>query len=186
MSIEKFCCGLRWRVSSRYAEFNRAQAWTSRSRPSARLPRPRVVMAMSLAWPVRGRRFGGRGGARLGYSVSLNFQHLFEYFCNMKPKKRNDVTIHRDNTTFCMTHHHHTSKQARAGALMAHHLAWMSHHTGGSPSTPTIHPCGWLNLTTTTTRRKSQTQRCDSMGAEHPNNFEQAVVPSRDVLFHAR
>ena len=29
----------------------------------------------------------------------------------------------------------------RVGALMAHNLAWVSHHTGGSWSTPTAHPC---------------------------------------------
>ena len=41
--------------------------------------------------------------------------------------------------------------QARAGAPMTHHPAWVGHHTGGSPLTPTVHPCrllsggcGWL------------------------------------------
>ena len=29
----------------------------------------------------------------------------------------------------------------RVGALMAHHPAWVSHHTGGSRSLPTVHPC---------------------------------------------
>ena len=28
-----------------------------------------------------------------------------------------------------------------AGALMAHRPAWVGHHTGGSRSTPTVHPC---------------------------------------------
>ena len=28
----------------------------------------------------------------------------------------------------------------RVGALMAHHPAWVSHHTGGSRSIPTVHP----------------------------------------------
>ena len=31
--------------------------------------------------------------------------------------------------------------QARAGALMAHHPAWVGHHTGGSQSKPTVHLC---------------------------------------------
>ena len=31
--------------------------------------------------------------------------------------------------------------QARAGALMAHHPAWVGHHTGGSRSKTTVH-CG--------------------------------------------
>ena len=38
----------------------------------------------------------------------------------------------------------HEPKQqrtARAVALMAHHPAWVSHHTGGSRSTPTVHWC---------------------------------------------
>ena len=30
---------------------------------------------------------------------------------------------------------------ARAGALMFHYPAWLEHHTGGSRSTPTVHPC---------------------------------------------
>ena len=34
----------------------------------------------------------------------------------------------------------HCTTQARAGALMAHHPAWVG-HTGGSRSTPTVHPC---------------------------------------------
>ena len=29
----------------------------------------------------------------------------------------------------------------RVGALVAHHPAWVSHHTGWSRSTPTVHPC---------------------------------------------
>ena len=30
---------------------------------------------------------------------------------------------------------------ARVGALMAHHPAWVSHHTNWSRSTTTVHPC---------------------------------------------
>ena len=30
----------------------------------------------------------------------------------MKPNKCKNLTTHRDNTTKCMTHHYHTSKQA--------------------------------------------------------------------------
>ena len=29
----------------------------------------------------------------------------------------------------------------RVGALMVHHPAWVSHHTGRSQSIPTVHPC---------------------------------------------
>ena len=47
-----------------------------------------------------------------------------------------------DNTpSFQPRTHDQPRKQARAGALVSHHLAWMWHHTGGSPSTPTVHPC---------------------------------------------
>ena len=38
----------------------------------------------------------------------------------------------------------HEPKQqrtARAGALMAHHPAWVGHHTDGSRSTPIVHRC---------------------------------------------
>ena len=49
------------------------------------------------------------------------------------------------------SHKHKQSRSARAGALMAHHPAWVAHLTGGSRSTPTVHPClvrqggcGWL------------------------------------------
>ena len=62
--------------------------------------------------------------------------------------KRNGSTFHRP----CTTHHYTPTSTARAGALMFHHPAWVEHHTGGSRSTPTVHPCwlrsggrGWLN-----------------------------------------
>ena len=46
----------------------------------------------------------------------------------------------------------HYDSTARAGALVAHHVPWVGHHTGWSRSTPTVHPClvrqggcGWLH-----------------------------------------
>ena len=49
-------------------------------------------------------------------------------------------------------HKHSQPRNARAGALVVHHLAWVGRHAGGSWSTPTVHPCmvrqegcGWLN-----------------------------------------
>ena len=54
------------------------------------------------------------------------------------------------NSTSHLSHGDHTARQrhkhsqprkARAGALMAHHPAWVGHYTGGSRSTPTVHPC---------------------------------------------
>ena len=55
--------------------------------------------------------------------------------------KRKDRTFHRRNATPCTTHHYTPTSTARAGALMFHHPAWVEHHTGGSRSTPTVHPC---------------------------------------------
>ena len=51
--------------------------------------------------------------------------------------KRIDGIIHRP----CTTHHYTPTSTARAGALMFHHPTWVEHHTGGSRSTPTVHPC---------------------------------------------
>ena len=51
--------------------------------------------------------------------------------------KRNGSIIHRP----CTTHHNTPTSTARAGALMFHHPAWVEHHTGGSRSIPTVHPC---------------------------------------------
>ena len=46
-----------------------------------------------------------------------------------------------DNQRARQRHKHKQSRNARGGALAAHHLAWVGHHTGGSSSTPTVHPC---------------------------------------------
>ena len=43
--------------------------------------------------------------------------------------------------TVYATHHNTQTSTARAGALLFHHPAWVEHHTGGSRSTPTVHPC---------------------------------------------
>ena len=41
----------------------------------------------------------------------------------------------RDDTSIA------TTTQARAGSVVKHHPACMWHHTGGSQSIPTVHPC---------------------------------------------
>ena len=63
--------------------------------------------------------------------------------------------------------------QARAGALMAHHPASVGHHTGGSRSKPTVHPCplrwggcGLLTSTPTHNDEPKKTQHNDHIVAE--------------------
>ena len=53
--------------------------------------------------------------------------------------KRTGLMRPPSDTTTAITAQANT--QARAGALMAHHPAWVGHHTGGSRSKPTVHPC---------------------------------------------
>ena len=36
---------------------------------------------------------------------------------------------------------HKQTRKHEPGALMSHHPAWVGHHTGGSRSKPTVHPC---------------------------------------------
>ena len=59
------------------------------------------------------------------------------------------TTTEQDNDTSTRNHAKH-----ELGALVDHHPAWVGHHTGGSRSTLTVHPCplrcegcGWLNST---------------------------------------
>ena len=66
--------------------------------------------------------------------------------------------LSRDDHRARQRHKHSHPHNARAGALMAHHPAWVGHHRGGSNSTPTVHACplrwegcGWLNSTIHTT-----------------------------------
>ena len=63
------------------------------------------------------------------FFVSLFFLFLIEYRAFLYP--------------YTTSTEHEPKQQctARAGALMAHHPAWVSHHTGGSRSTPTVHQC---------------------------------------------
>ena len=76
------------------------------------------------------------------------------------------------------------SRTARAGALMAHHPAWVGHLTGGSWMTPTEHSCsrkgggcGWLNSTILT---KIETT-CDLEGwrANGPNTRSSGKIEDR-------
>ena len=56
---------------------------------------------------------------------------------------------------------------------MAHHPAWVGHHTGGSRSKPTVHPCplrwrgcGLLTNSTTHNNESKKTQHNNNMVAE--------------------
>ena len=56
---------------------------------------------------------------------------------------------------------------------MAHHPAWVGHHTGGSQSKPTVHPCplrwrgcGLLTNSTTHNNESKKTQHDNNMVAE--------------------
>ena len=74
----------------------------------------------------------------VGGSKSNFFGPQFRHdFVREHSTKRTDGIIHRP----CTTHHNTPTSTARAGALMFHHPAWVEHHTGGSRSTPTVHPC---------------------------------------------
>ena len=62
------------------------------------------------------------------------------------------LTSHIDDHRARQRHKHSQPRRALADSLMTHHPAWVCHHTGGSRSTPTVHPCplrwegcGWLN-----------------------------------------
>ena len=46
-----------------------------------------------------------------------------------------------DLARYAQAMHDHNPRNARAGALVIHHPAWVGHHTGGSRSTPTVHRC---------------------------------------------
>ena len=66
--------------------------------------------------------------------------------------------------------HKQTRKQELA---LAHHPAWVGHHTVGSPSKPTVHPCplrwggcGLLNNSTTHNNESKKTQHDNNMVAE--------------------
>ena len=54
---------------------------------------------------------------------------------------RGGVSEHSASLSLLTRLRQHCTTPARGAALMAHHLAWVGHHTGGSRSTPTVHPC---------------------------------------------
>ena len=68
---------------------------------------------------------------------------FFSFFC---------LTMTTSLARYAQAMHDHNPRNARAGALVIHHPAWVGHHTGGSRSTPTVHrcrqgteSCGWLS-----------------------------------------
>ena len=70
------------------------------------------------------------------YSSRLNPRHV----CSVEVVWLNiTTTITLTMTSTEQEHEHKQQRTARAGALMAHHPAWVDHHTGGSRSTPTVH-----------------------------------------------
>ena len=58
---------------------------------------------------------------------------------------------------------------------MAHHPAWVGHHTGGSRSKPTVHPCplrwGGCGLLTSTPTHNNEPKK-----TQHDNNMEAEQV----------
>ena len=54
---------------------------------------------------------------------------------------RGSVSEHGASQSPLTRQRQHCTTPARAGAQMAHHPAWVGHHTGGSWSTPTVQPC---------------------------------------------
>ena len=78
------------------------------------------------------------------------------------------TTISHDNNNTAQA-----NTQASAGALMAHHPAWVGHHTGGSRSKPTVHPCplrwdgcGLLTNSTTHNNEPKKTEHDNNMVAQ--------------------
>ena len=69
------------------------------------------------------------------FNTNLSFSlYLIEYRANKYPY------------TTSTEHEPKQQRTARAGALMTHHPAWVGHHTVGSRSTPTVHPCRYDGL----------------------------------------
>ena len=54
---------------------------------------------------------------------------------------RGSVSKHSVSQAALTRQRQHCTTPARPGAQMAHHPAWVGHHTGWSQSTPTVHPC---------------------------------------------
>ena len=69
-------------------------------------------------------------------SFSLFFSHFFHFFPFLI-----EYRAFKYPYTTSTEHEPKQQRTARAGALMAHHPAWVSHHTGGSWSTPTVQRC---------------------------------------------
>ena len=89
--------------------------------------------------------------------------------CERESNKRKDGTFHGDNTTTRTTHHYTPTCTARVGALIWSHPGdWITpdrRYTGAV----TTEGRGWLNLTSTRTRHKSQTRDVNT-GDDHPSN----------------
>ena len=91
-------------------------------------------------WRTQRRRIFVASKQRLGNFIrrAPNLNAGTEWFCHtcVKPaicgQEMQDITNIHQSTQQSTT---------RVGALMAHHPAWVSHHTGGSRSIPTVHPC---------------------------------------------
>ena len=63
------------------------------------------------------------------------------FFCWVIAHRRCSLTSHMTATEQSTRNKHSQPRKSRAGALVTHHPAWVGHHTGGSWTTPTVHPC---------------------------------------------
>ena len=96
--------------------------------------RSESFLRLTLGWRQRNEEIVKRGSRARGTTLLKAFSRKQKIICEIhKPNLPQSVTT---TTTTAQA-----NTQARAGALTAHHPAWKGHHTGGSRSKPTEHPC---------------------------------------------